>query len=212
MLSSSHCSSYGGARTTTPALCVDSINGLSHNRDFGDEEDEEEVEVQQASGETVFSHSQELFFTLDLVPSQPTEGGLPDLEGGEGTSEQTKMCSFIGVLANYFKTQLNIKLIMIYTSTRMEPELLKNMLMSLTSTSCLAVELLLMIQSDSEGSDDIDATQWHGHVSLTGTRTTVALPRNLYKHIAQVLDETFEEITEADYHDVREHINSLFCI
>ncbi|EMP31554.1 Protein PTHB1 [Chelonia mydas] len=71
-----------------PALCVDSINGLSRNSDadFGDEEDEEEVEAQQASGETVFSHSQELFFTLDLVPSQATEGGLPDLEGGEGTS------------------------------------------------------------------------------------------------------------------------------
>ncbi|EMP27575.1 hypothetical protein UY3_15359 [Chelonia mydas] len=80
----------GGAPTTTPALCMDSINGLSHNRDadFGDEEDddEEEVEAQQASGETVFPDSQELFFTLDLVRSQPTKGGLPDLEGGEGTS------------------------------------------------------------------------------------------------------------------------------
>ncbi|EMP31622.1 hypothetical protein UY3_11262 [Chelonia mydas] len=78
----------GGAPTTTPALCVDSINGLSCNRDadFADEEDEEEVEAQQASGETIFPDSQELFFTLDLVPSQPTEGGLPDLEGGEGTS------------------------------------------------------------------------------------------------------------------------------
>nr|XP_048712539.1 uncharacterized protein LOC125639466 [Caretta caretta] len=54
--------------------------------------------------------------------------------------------------------------------------------------------------------------QWRRHVSLTGTRTTVALPRNLRKCIAQVLDETFEEITEADYRDVREHINALFCI
>ncbi|XP_074799303.1 uncharacterized protein LOC141981561 [Natator depressus] len=80
----------GGAPITTPALCVDSINGLSRNRDadFGDKEDddEEEVEAQQASGETVFPDSQELFFTLDLGPSQPTEGGIPDLEGGEGTS------------------------------------------------------------------------------------------------------------------------------
>ncbi|EMP39485.1 hypothetical protein UY3_03265 [Chelonia mydas] len=81
----------GGAPTTTQALCVDSINGFSCNRDadFGDEEDddEEEVEAQQASRETVFPNSQELFLTLDLVPSQPTEGGLPDLEGRKGTSE-----------------------------------------------------------------------------------------------------------------------------
>ncbi|XP_074802980.1 uncharacterized protein LOC141983916 [Natator depressus] len=80
----------GGSPTTTPALCVDSVNGLSHNRDadFGDKEDdkEKEVEAQQASGETVFPNSQEQFLTLDLVPSQPTEGGLPDPEGGEGTS------------------------------------------------------------------------------------------------------------------------------
>ncbi|EMP31042.1 hypothetical protein UY3_11829 [Chelonia mydas] len=80
----------GGSPTTTPALCVDSVNGLSHNRDadFGDKEDdkEKEVEAQQASRETVFPNSQEQFLTLDLVPSQPTEGGLPDPEGGEGTS------------------------------------------------------------------------------------------------------------------------------
>ncbi|EMP31924.1 hypothetical protein UY3_10962 [Chelonia mydas] len=55
-------------------------------------------------------------------------------------------------------------------------------------------------------------TMWQGQVSLTGPRTTVALPRNLRKRIAQVLDETFDEITEADYHDVREHINALFRI
>nr|XP_048700799.1 uncharacterized protein LOC125634301 [Caretta caretta]XP_048700800.1 uncharacterized protein LOC125634301 [Caretta caretta] len=79
----------GGVPTTTPVLRMDSINGLSHNRDadFGDEEDEEEeVEAQQASGETIFPDSQELFFTPDLVPSQPTEGRLLDLEGGEGSS------------------------------------------------------------------------------------------------------------------------------
>ncbi|XP_037765576.1 trihelix transcription factor GT-2 [Chelonia mydas] len=81
----------GGAPTTTPTLCMDSINGLSCNRemDFGDEEDEEEeeeVEAQQARGETVFPDSQELFFTLDLVPSQPIEAGLPDLKGRERTS------------------------------------------------------------------------------------------------------------------------------
>ncbi|EMP39024.1 hypothetical protein UY3_03743 [Chelonia mydas] len=54
--------------------------------------------------------------------------------------------------------------------------------------------------------------QWCRHASVTGTRTTVALPRNLRKRIAQILDETFEEITKADYHNVREHINALFGI
>ncbi|EMP42572.1 hypothetical protein UY3_00135 [Chelonia mydas] len=54
--------------------------------------------------------------------------------------------------------------------------------------------------------------QWRGHVRLTGTITTVALPRNLRKRIAQVLDETFEEIIDADYRNVREHINALFRI
>ncbi|XP_074803186.1 uncharacterized protein LOC141984140 [Natator depressus] len=85
--------SLGGAATTTPPLCFGSVNGLSHNRDahFGDEEDEEEeVEdsAQQASGETIFPESQELFLTLDLepVPPEPTQGGLPDPPGGGGTS------------------------------------------------------------------------------------------------------------------------------
>ncbi|EMP26013.1 hypothetical protein UY3_16909 [Chelonia mydas] len=54
--------------------------------------------------------------------------------------------------------------------------------------------------------------QWREHVTLTGTRTTVALPRKVHKRIAEVLDETFEEFTEADYHAVREHINTLFRI
>ncbi|EMP28178.1 Sperm-associated antigen 17 [Chelonia mydas] len=54
--------------------------------------------------------------------------------------------------------------------------------------------------------------QWRGQVSLTGMRTTLALPKNLRKHIDQVLDETFEEITEANYRNVTEHINALFRI
>ncbi|EMP42438.1 hypothetical protein UY3_00277 [Chelonia mydas] len=56
----------GGASTTTPVQCMDSVNGLSYNRDadLGDKEDEEEeeVEAQQASGETVSPDSQELVF------------------------------------------------------------------------------------------------------------------------------------------------------
>ncbi|EMP40642.1 hypothetical protein UY3_02117 [Chelonia mydas] len=104
----------GGAPITTPALCVDSMNGLSRNRDadFGDEEDdeEEEVEEQQASLETVFPDSQELFLTLDLVPSQLTEGGLPDLEGGEVTSSE---CTFVNIIhglkASMFNDQFALK-------------------------------------------------------------------------------------------------------
>ncbi|CAM5100499.1 unnamed protein product [Eretmochelys imbricata] len=105
----------GGVPTTTAVLCVDSINGLSHNRDadFGDEEDEEEeVEAQQASGETIFPDSQELFFTPDLVPSQPTEGRLLDLEGPLGkddvftlpqhTTETEELKPQLQLLLSYF--------------------------------------------------------------------------------------------------------------
>nr|XP_048698107.1 uncharacterized protein LOC125633025 [Caretta caretta] len=60
---------------------------------FGDEEeDDDDDEVvdssQQASGETGFPDSQELFLTLDLepVPPEPTQGCLLDPAGGEETS------------------------------------------------------------------------------------------------------------------------------
>ncbi|EMP37368.1 Zinc finger and SCAN domain-containing protein 29 [Chelonia mydas] len=82
----------GGSATT-----IDSFNGDGGNTEagFGDEEDDDDDEVvdssQQASGETGFPDSQELFLTLDLeaVPSEPTQGCLPDLPGGEGTSACT---------------------------------------------------------------------------------------------------------------------------
>ncbi|XP_074982298.1 zinc finger and SCAN domain-containing protein 29-like [Caretta caretta] len=85
----------GGSATTTPAVLFDSFNGDGGNTEagFGDEEeddDEEEVvdSSQQASGETGFSDSQELFLTLDLepVPPEPTQGCFLDPAGGEGTS------------------------------------------------------------------------------------------------------------------------------
>ncbi|CAM4655423.1 unnamed protein product, partial [Caretta caretta] len=84
----------GGSATTTPAVLFDSFNGDGGNTEagFGDEEDDEEEEVvdssQQASGETGFPDSQELFLTLDLepVPPEPTQGCLLDPAGGEGTS------------------------------------------------------------------------------------------------------------------------------
>nr|XP_048721125.1 uncharacterized protein LOC125643074 [Caretta caretta] len=81
----------GGSATTTPTVCFDSVNGEGGNTEagLGDEEDEEEEEVvdgsQQASRETGFPNSQELFLTLDLEPG-PTQGCLPDLPGREGTS------------------------------------------------------------------------------------------------------------------------------
>ncbi|EMP38154.1 hypothetical protein UY3_04644 [Chelonia mydas] len=82
----------GGSATTTPAVLFDSFNGDGGNTEagFGDEEHDDEVvdSSQQASGETGFPDSQELFLTLDLepVPSKSTQGCLPDPPGREGTS------------------------------------------------------------------------------------------------------------------------------
>nr|XP_048693548.1 uncharacterized protein LOC125631235 isoform X2 [Caretta caretta] len=76
-----------GSATTTPAVLFDSFSGDGGNTEagFGDEEDDSS---QQASGETSFPDSQELFLTLDLepVPPEPTQGCLLDPAGGEGTS------------------------------------------------------------------------------------------------------------------------------
>nr|XP_048709417.1 uncharacterized protein LOC125637940 [Caretta caretta] len=85
----------GGSTTTTPAVLIDSFNGDGGNTEsgFGDEEDDDDDDEvvdssQQASGETGFRDSQELFLTLDLepVPPKPTQGCLPYLPGREGTS------------------------------------------------------------------------------------------------------------------------------
>ncbi|XP_074980871.1 uncharacterized protein LOC142070804 [Caretta caretta] len=85
----------GGSVTTTPAMLFDSFNGDGGNIEagFGDKEDDDDEEEvvdssQQASGETGFPDSQELFLTLDLEPVPPelTQGCLPDPPGGERTS------------------------------------------------------------------------------------------------------------------------------
>ncbi|XP_073163653.1 uncharacterized protein [Lepidochelys kempii] len=85
----------GGSAITTLAVLFDSFNGDGGNTEagFGDEEDDDDEVVdssQQASGETGFPDSQELFLTLDLdlepVPAEPTQGCLLDPAGGEGTS------------------------------------------------------------------------------------------------------------------------------
>ncbi|XP_074988486.1 uncharacterized protein LOC125642866 isoform X2 [Caretta caretta] len=77
----------GGSATTTPAVLFDSFNGDGGNAEagYGDEEDDSS---QQASGETGFPDSQELFRTLDLepVPPKPTQSCLLDPAGREGTS------------------------------------------------------------------------------------------------------------------------------
>ncbi|XP_074811188.1 zinc finger and SCAN domain-containing protein 29-like [Natator depressus] len=66
----------GSAATTTPAVLLDSFNGDGGHTEsgFGDEEDDDDEVVdssQQASGETSFPDSQELFLTLDLEPIPP---------------------------------------------------------------------------------------------------------------------------------------------
>nr|XP_048707695.1 zinc finger and SCAN domain-containing protein 32-like [Caretta caretta]XP_048707696.1 zinc finger and SCAN domain-containing protein 32-like [Caretta caretta]XP_048707697.1 zinc finger and SCAN domain-containing protein 32-like [Caretta caretta] len=72
----------GGSATTTPAVLFDSFNGDRGNMEagFGDDDDDDEVvdSSQQASGETAFPDSQELFLTLDLEPVPPrTHPRLP---------------------------------------------------------------------------------------------------------------------------------------
>ncbi|XP_065448652.1 mediator of RNA polymerase II transcription subunit 15-like [Chrysemys picta bellii] len=80
----------GGAATTTPTVCFDSINGESRNREAGSgyEEDDDEDSSQQGSRETGFPNSQDMFITLNLEPVTPelTQGVLPDPEGTQGTS------------------------------------------------------------------------------------------------------------------------------
>nr|XP_048689429.1 zinc finger and SCAN domain-containing protein 32-like [Caretta caretta] len=71
----------GGSATTTPAVLFDFFNGDGGNTEagFGDDEedddDDDDDEVvdssQQASGETGFPNSQELFLTLDLSQYPP---------------------------------------------------------------------------------------------------------------------------------------------
>ncbi|XP_065441093.1 uncharacterized protein LOC135981644 [Chrysemys picta bellii] len=83
----------GGAATTTPTVCFDSINGESRNREVGsgyeeDDDEDNEESSQQGSRETGFPNSQDMFITLDLEPVTPelTQGMLPDPEGTQGTS------------------------------------------------------------------------------------------------------------------------------
>ncbi|XP_065445499.1 uncharacterized protein LOC135982483 [Chrysemys picta bellii] len=84
----------GGAATTTPTVCFDSINGESCNREAGsgyaedDDDEDNEDSSQQGRGETGFPNSQDMFITLDLEPVTPelTQGVLPEPEGTQGTA------------------------------------------------------------------------------------------------------------------------------
>nr|XP_048707448.1 zinc finger and SCAN domain-containing protein 29-like [Caretta caretta] len=74
----------GGDPTTTPPLSVDTCKGgVSCNGEEDFVDDEEEENAQQASGESVLPVSQDLFITLEPIPSQ---GRIPDPKAGEGTS------------------------------------------------------------------------------------------------------------------------------
>ncbi|CAM5106179.1 unnamed protein product [Eretmochelys imbricata] len=79
--------------------------------------------------------------------------------------------------AAIFQRFLYCALCLPFWSAGIEPELLRSMLMGRASTSCLAVELFLMIQSDSEGSDnDIDSSNAYDTsllVAFTDMLTTV---------------------------------------
>ncbi|XP_053902748.1 myb/SANT-like DNA-binding domain-containing protein 2 [Malaclemys terrapin pileata] len=79
----------GGAATTTPTVCYDSVKGETHREEgSGNEEDEDGGNVgssqQQGSGETGFPNSQDMFVTLDLEPVTPEL--TQDPEGTQGTS------------------------------------------------------------------------------------------------------------------------------
>ncbi|XP_050792971.1 uncharacterized protein LOC127043175 [Gopherus flavomarginatus] len=80
----------GGATTITPPLSVDSDDGVlsvTMPEDFVDREDEEEEdEVEETTQHIILPNSQDLFLTLTEVPSQPSQGGIPDHEAVEGTS------------------------------------------------------------------------------------------------------------------------------
>ncbi|EMP35296.1 Zinc finger and SCAN domain-containing protein 29 [Chelonia mydas] len=89
----------GGDDTTTPPLYMDTCKGgvaWSKEDEFlEDEEEEEEDSAQAASGESVFSSSQELFLTLEPIASPYSQSMLPDHDPGEGTSGLAHVTSIV---------------------------------------------------------------------------------------------------------------------
>ncbi|EMP39955.1 hypothetical protein UY3_02825 [Chelonia mydas] len=78
----------------------------------------------------------------------------------------------LSTFGTIFQCFLCCTLCLPFRSAGMEPKLLRSMLMSLANTSRLAVELFLMIQSDSEGPDNI-AYDTSLLVAFTDMLTTV---------------------------------------
>ncbi|XP_038266468.1 uncharacterized protein LOC119858955 [Dermochelys coriacea] len=85
---SSWCTSAKPPPKNRNCCCDEGSQSVAAEEAGGDQEEERGSSAKSISAPREFSStpSQELFFTLDLVPSQPTEGRLRDLEGGEGTS------------------------------------------------------------------------------------------------------------------------------
>ncbi|KAM7161018.1 uncharacterized protein RBU57_010915 [Macrochelys suwanniensis] len=86
----------GGAATTTPPLSVDSDDGVFSSVassevfvDREDDEGDEEDQVVDSALNADFPKSQDLFITLTEIPYQPSQGGIPDHESGEGTVAAT---------------------------------------------------------------------------------------------------------------------------
>ncbi|KAM7168060.1 uncharacterized protein RBU57_006271 [Macrochelys suwanniensis] len=83
----------GWDATTIPPMSVDSEDGvfssLPSSEVFADREDDDGDEVVDSALQGDFPESQELFLTLTEIPSQPSQGGIPDREAGEGTSAAT---------------------------------------------------------------------------------------------------------------------------
>ncbi|KAM7178005.1 uncharacterized protein RBU57_001817 isoform 1-T3 [Macrochelys suwanniensis] len=82
----------GGATTATPPVSVDSDDGVlsmaASSEVFADGEDEEgdeEDEAVDSAFNADFPDSQDLFITLTEIPYQPSQGGNPDHESGEGS-------------------------------------------------------------------------------------------------------------------------------
>ncbi|XP_065421305.1 uncharacterized protein LOC135975180 [Chrysemys picta bellii] len=78
----------GAAATTTPPLSVDSddevLSTAASSEIFADGGDEEDEAVDSAFNAD-FPNSQVLFITLTEIPYQPSQGGNPDRESGEGS-------------------------------------------------------------------------------------------------------------------------------
>ncbi|KAM7177899.1 uncharacterized protein RBU57_001319 [Macrochelys suwanniensis] len=82
----------GGAATTTAPVSVDSEDGVlttaASSEMFADgevEEGDEEDEAVDCAFNADFPDSQDLFITLTEIPYQPSQGGNPDRESGEGS-------------------------------------------------------------------------------------------------------------------------------